>query len=284
MDFSRRASTSEKIFVSAAAVAFTLCLGVLDHVTGDEISSAFFYLLPVSAVAWFVGANAGIVFSLLSAGIWEAANWPEVAGRAQLAIAVWNGGSRLGFFIVVTLLLSRLRLDMARQESLARTDALTGLLNRRAIEERGALETARARRHGSPLAVAYLDLDDFKTVNDRHGHAEGDAVLRTVARTLLAGVREVDAVARLGGDEFCILFPDTEQAEARETVDRLHASLTDALAARDWPVTASWGVAVAEGSRPRFSALLRTADSLMYEAKSAGRNVIRYENPPEGAD
>jgi diguanylate cyclase (GGDEF)-like protein len=158
----------------------------------------------------------------------------------------------------------------------SRRDALTGLPNRRAFEEDLARAAARAERSGTPLAVVALDVDRFKAVNDAHGHAAGDAVLRAVAARAASAIRAGDVLARLGGEEFGILLPGADLTRAAEAAERVRAAIAAApveAEARALAVTASFGCAErAAGEAPH--ALMARADARLYEAKRAGRNRV----------
>ncbi len=156
----------------------------------------------------------------------------------------------------------------------ARTDALTGLLNRRGFETQMAFALAVARRSGRPLSLVAVDVDHFKRVNDTHGHDAGDEVLRRLARTLTDRLRASDVVARLGGEEFVALLPDTDAAGAQAIAQ----TLVDAIASQQDPVvgtiTISAGVASMQGQGEQAKELLRRSDAALYEAKGQGRNRV----------
>ena len=159
----------------------------------------------------------------------------------------------------------------------ARTDALTGLLNRRGFETQIAFALALAHRGGRPLSLINVDVDHFKRVNDTFGHEAGDEVLRRLARTLDARLRNSDVVARLGGEEFVVLLPDTDIQGAQGIAEALVAS----MAAQQDPVvgtiTISAGVATLRGLEDDATTLLRRADAALYEAKGRGRNRVCVE-------
>jgi diguanylate cyclase (GGDEF)-like protein len=163
----------------------------------------------------------------------------------------------------------------------SRTDALTGLANRRWLDERLADELQRARRHQTPLAVAMCDLDFFKRINDRFGHPVGDEVLRRVAAILRERCRSTDLIARYGGEEFCIAFLDADAEHASRSCEALRA----AVAAHDWrsvhpalEVTLSIGISDQRDQRDGLDAhaLLADADMHLYRAKRDGKNCVRW--------
>jgi diguanylate cyclase len=165
--------------------------------------------------------------------------------------------------------------------ALARTDPLTGLLNRRGLTEALDRETARARRTGATVSLVLLDLDRFKALNDSLGHPAGDAALVTVAETLRKGLRAGDVAGRWGGDEFGIIFADLPATAAYDVVDRLRAHLThpSRAANRGRRVSFSAGVAALTGTAAQAADLMTQADAALYEAKAAGGNKARRATP-----
>jgi diguanylate cyclase (GGDEF)-like protein len=178
----------------------------------------------------------------------------------------------------------RLLGDFRRVASQATTDGLTGLANRRMLDEELALEWRRADRIGDPLAFVLIDLDDFKRVNDDHGHQAGDAVLRAVGGVLTSGVRQADLAGRYGGEEFALILPGTDLAGAQKLAERVRIALVamrvDGPKGKALTATASFGVA-AKGELPSPEKLVADADEALYEAKRAGKNRVVPEPPPE---
>lgn len=161
---------------------------------------------------------------------------------------------------------------------LAATDALTGLLNRRAIEIELEIEASRAQRLKLPMSVIFGDLDYFKMVNDRHGHTVGDEVLKGVSKLLQAGVREYDRASRYGGEEFLVMLPETKAEIAQEIAERLRKSIAVWRLIHQeklWPfsMTMSFGVAELQGGET-WEKLVERADRALYRAKKAGRNAV----------
>ncbi|GMV07981.1 MAG: hypothetical protein AMXMBFR53_42560 [Gemmatimonadota bacterium] len=171
-----------------------------------------------------------------------------------------------------------LRRANAELERLALTDSLTGLANRRHFMERLEAEVERAQRYHRPLSVVLLDLDHFKKVNDTHGHAAGDEVLRGAARALRSVCRDVDIPARWGGEELALLLPETDAAGARIVAERvrerIQAQAYTGPSGGGFGVTASLGVATADESGLSAEALLHASDKALYRAKDEGRNRV----------
>jgi len=168
-------------------------------------------------------------------------------------------------------LLDRLELENRR-------DALTGIANRRHLDEFLPHEIQRTKRYGHPLSIAMLDIDHFKTVNDSLGHAMGDQVLRAIANILLTELRGTDFNARYGGEEFVIVFPETTGPEATAACDKLRTLIALhpwSRLAKDLSVTVSFGVSSLEHSEQTEAQLLASADRALYAAKLAGRNQVR---------
>jgi len=172
------------------------------------------------------------------------------------------------------LVIGRILIDLRYR---SRHDALTGLLNRRAMEETLLVQMQRSRRTGEPFTVLMIDLDHFKTVNDRHGHAAGDRALKHTAAALKAELREVDAVGRFGGEEFLILMPGATVETALPVAERLRQALViDAAAVDGAPLLLSASIGIAQWREPAEepSRLLMRADAALYDAKQRGRDCV----------
>jgi diguanylate cyclase (GGDEF)-like protein len=179
-----------------------------------------------------------------------------------------------------------LELDRAHDQlrELSNLDHLTGVHNRRLFMERLREEIERADRYGTPFSVAVIDVDDFKSINDRHGHLGGDELLRRLAQTCIEQVRQTDVFARIGGEEFALLLPHTGRDDAlhlverlRERVAELRVELHDALLG----ATVSIGLATPHARPASINGVLREADDALYAAKRQGKNrVVSQIAPP----
>ena len=161
---------------------------------------------------------------------------------------------------------------------LSETDVLTGLPNRRALTRRLTAEFHRAERYGAPVSLLFIDIDDFKQVNDEQGHAAGDRLIRHVAAGIAESLRESDFGARWGGDEFAVLAPNTDAEAARSSAERLRARVARRTRSdRHRPVTVSVGTSTFDPERREIrdiEALVKAADSALYRAKADGRNRV----------
>ena len=279
----RRLGAASPGAIVAVGLLLIALIGLLDYAIGTEVSVTLFYLLPIALLAWYLGWRWGVGGSILSTLVWLAANVIGGLRFSQPGIYVWNSLMRLGTFVVVAYLFVQLRRVLQQEQQLARTDYVTGALNSRAFYEILQAEIARANRYQHPLTLAYLDLDDFKSVNDQLGHSAGDAVLRALATTVRGVLRASDQLARMGGDEFVLLLPETGSPEARAALEKVQRAVLEAMQAHDWPVTLSLGALVCRGPLPGADDLLRAADDLMYSVKRAGKNNLQFGELPAQA-
>jgi diguanylate cyclase (GGDEF)-like protein len=265
-----------KSFILGIGVGLLLLLGLLDYLTGYELSVSLFYLLPITLVTWYAGRRSGLWFSLAGAVLWLAADVASGHHYTSPAYYLWNSLIRLGFFVIVTLLLDALHQYMHIRQVQARIDFLTGAANNRAFYEAARREIDRSLRYSRPLTLAYLDIDNFKAINDRFGHNAGDQVLQALVAGLQKQIRQTDILGRLGGDEFGLLLPETGGIEARAIIDRVRPRLLDEMRKAGWEVTFSMGVVTYLDPPDTTDELIRIADDLMYSVKESGRDGVLF--------
>ena len=260
-----------------ASMAMVVAVAVIDWHCPAEIAASHAYLLPVAIASWSRGHRGAVVSGAVAATVWLVVDlWTHTDHAFSLLEAV-NVLVLLTVFALFGELIAALRGRLDRERRLANTDPLTGIFNRRAFWSAAQREVARCRRDEVPFAVAYLDLDGFKAVNDRHGHEVGDAVLCIVARTMQRSLRELDMVARLGGDEFALLLPGTDASGARAVLDRLRGELAGLTLPAASRVEFSVGCLAVESEPPDVDVLIARADRLMYELKTAGGGRVQHE-------
>jgi diguanylate cyclase (GGDEF)-like protein len=250
-------------------------VGLLDYVTGNQIRVTLFYLVPILMLSWFGTRRDGLFFCVLGGLTWYLSDYLSLTSYSHPFIPVWNALMNTGFFVMTALLLNKLKTQMEAEKDLARVDNLTSLANSRGLYEIADRELEKARRSGKHLTLAYIDLDNFKPINDQLGHFVGDAALKEVGRILKTHTRSFDAPARLGGDEFCVLLPETESPQAVEILKRVHEFLDRSMAANGWPITFSIGLMCFKKPPATVDVMIRAADLLMYKVKKAGKNSLR---------
>ncbi len=284
----RRLEAQSPITITTLGMAGVVVVATLDLLTRNGMAFSLFYLVPVAVVAWFGSSSAAMAVAI--AGGIASPVTESLSGVAYDAawIPFWNIVVRTGTYGTVAILATRLRRSLEHERTLSRTDALTGVANSRHFSDSAQSEIGRARRTGRPLSIAYLDIDNFKLVNDDFGHAAGDDLLRRAAMTLVSTTRRTDIVGRLGGDEFAVLLPETGSEEAVVVLNRLHEALGKEIRSRGHPVTTSMGAITFNKAPPSVDDLLWPADQLMYAVKRVGKDGFRHrtlgdhvQGPPE---
>jgi len=259
-----------------SVVALTLATTTLRLGVEAYLAVSLTLLLPIMLVAWYLGLAWGLAMTGFVALSWLAADLVGVTPHVPNWVVYVNAMVRAGVFAVVALLVAALRQGYRRQRQLATIDPLTGLGNRTRFMAAAEAERQRAVRFGHPLTVAYLDLDDFKAVNDDFGHEAGDAVLRLVGSFLRRRLRSIDSAARLGGDEFVLLLPETGEQAGLHAASDVHSGIAAALKQNGFGVGLSAGVATFLHAPPSVDDMLQVADRLMYEAKREGKGGLRH--------
>lgn len=247
-------------------------VAALDYTTGDELSFSLFYFIPVIILSWTLKGNAGIASAFVSALLSFLIEIISGTEYSNVFAYLWNALIRLGFFLFPALLLR----DLEKEKKHARTDFLTDAYNNRFFNELMQNEINRYARYQHPFTIAFIDLDNFKIINDTFGHTFGDAVLRNIADGIKQNLRKTDIVARMGGDEFAILLPETGTEAAKITISHMQIKLMDKMLKNKWPVTFSIGVLTLTRSNLTVDEILGSADRLMYSVKNNGKNDIKY--------
>jgi len=252
-------------------------LGTAEWAIGLSLHFSMLYLIPIMLVTWFGGIRRGVMISAVStmAGLLV----HLISGAFYLSsLSLYQYVSvRLGIFLTVLFILSVMKSSLEDEKEVARTDALTGVGNRRAFIEDAGIEIERARGYGGPFTVIYIDVDDLKVVNDRLGHSAGDKLLRSLAQGIRRKLRATDLIARLGGDEFGVLLSDTG-CEVAELIVRRLRSIGEALTKKEGgPMPFSMGVVTFLDPPASVDEMLSTADRVMYTAKRNGKHTTCRE-------
>ena len=265
----KKLSFSSRVLLFSGLLAAILILGILDYATGAELAFSIFYLFPVGIAAWYLGWEAGVALSILSALAWYVADaFTQTVPYENAFIPAWNTGVRLMTFLIVTVLINALHTILEREALNARIDPLTGAPNTRAFYEAAEIQISLLKRYQRPFSILYLDIDNFKELNDARGHSAGDSALKVVTLTLKQNLRTGDTVARLGGDEFAILLTEADARAAEIVSTRIQSAIRSKLT-----LTCSIGALTCVAPPASVDELIRRVDHLMYEAKRGGKDT-----------
>lgn len=273
----------QPIAILGIALGVTAIIGLLDHVIGPELSTAVFYLLPIAIAAWFGSRRLGFLTGLIATLAWTLTDITAGHEYSHPAVIYWNALVRLVLFLIMAQLLSAFSQRLRREEAAADTDSLTGLANSRGFYEQLEAALLRARRYQHVMSLAYMDLDNFKHVNDTHGHTVGDQLLITVAKTLKESLRNTDVIARLGGDEFIILLTETDFIAAESAMRHANHALLEAMQQHAWPVTFSIGMVTFNQCPPDTNTTINIADKIMYGVKKQQKNAMAHSVWPDAS-
>ena len=258
-----------------AAVAYSV---------GHELTISIFFLAPIALATWFGNFRLGAFFCILAVSLWYLieAGWAAHPLNANFA-PYWNSAIRLGLFLTTAQLLAHLKAHLSNEKYLSRTDDLTGVLNGRGFTELADKMFELSERHGRSTTLAYIDLDNFKHVNDTLGHSEGDKVLKVIGEVFLSTIRKTDVAGRLGGDEFAIVLPETDESGAKLMLDKLRIELVKAMQLNNWAISFSIGVVSFNLPPYDLNEAIKVGDALMYRVKQGGKNNTLYENFPQNS-
>jgi diguanylate cyclase (GGDEF)-like protein len=212
--------------------------------------------------------------------LWTTAEFLAVYPDYPWAAWALNTFARSVTFVVI----GRVIAKVWREREFARRDMLTDLANRLEFTERFAAEQARSARSGKPYSLLFIDIDQFKLLNDEQGHHIGDQALQRVSTILTHNSRSIDIVARFGGDEFALLFSETDEASCEVLAKRIHGLAKKAFAEHGWPIDLSMGSVTSVGTGQTISELLQIADSKMYAMKKTARGTQAGGDALDGGD
>jgi diguanylate cyclase (GGDEF)-like protein len=267
---------SELQVIAVALLGVVLGAGLdwwLDHISNYDFIQTAIYMIPVGFAAWAAGLRVGAFVGLVAVSVEVFVSSKSIGGRHAGSILIYvylleSITTAAGIF-----LMARMRYLLEEERQLSRMDYLTGVSNGRAFWEDLEVELERMRRDLKPLTVVFIDVDNFKQVNDKLGHKAGDDVLQCIGTTMKKVTRVIDVVARIGGDEFAMLLPGADVEAGKTVAERLRATVAAQCNVSD---IATLSIGIAAFLQPPESAesLIVAADRLMYEAKGNGKNRI----------
>lgn len=263
-----------KLSILAISILAVILVSFMSYYTGDfslEVVYALFILLS----SWYAGRLQGLIVTFFS-GTGIVLSYHFYSAQS-LAMHYVNMGLEIVVLTAISLLTSALRENHLKAEYMASYDSLTGVSNRNSFFLLAQQMLHEASRYKRPLTLAFFDLDNFKQVNDRKGHLEGDKALKLVADVIRSSLRQADIVARFGGDEFVVLLPETDYDVADSVLRKLQSNLLDAMRENNWPITFSIGAVTCNTFHFTIDELLHLADRYLYSVKSLSKNDLRIE-------
>lgn len=259
-------------------LVFLAAISLVDYRTGYELSVSIFYLIPITLAVLLLGRNFGLVAAVLSALLLVFIDLAAGKEVDDLFVAGWNAAAGSLYYVFHALLLSALLGRIARIREVSYKDPLTGAANWRYFQEYLEANLKELPRGKGRMAIAYLDVDDFKAINDALGHEAGDGVLKTLVESAKGNIRANDMVARLGGDEFAILLAGVDGEEALEILNRIRGSMAAAMAAQGRKATLSIGAIVFSDAALTVRQIISYVDEVMYKVKNGGKDGLRIES------
>ncbi len=253
-----------------------IVIGFIDYLTGIEVGFSLFYVIPISIIAGLLKRYEGIIFAVIAALTWEFVELVSGHEFSNHLISAWNTFIRFGFYIIIVYLMHAIKVLLEKERERSLIDPLTQIPNSRAFYEFAEREFKRFSRYGRPIAVAYIDLDNFKSVNDSSGHQEGDRLLHVLAKELEKHVRSTDMAARIGGDEFAVFLTEINESDSKKVINTLRDDIVTLMNVNNWPVTVSIGVVLLYKPTESVLEMIKLADGLMYQVKQGGKNGIRF--------
>ena len=266
----------KKIIINFIAYIIIMIIGLINYFLGSEISFSVFYISSIYLVIW--NSNKiiyGYIVSLFCVIVWLIVDLTSGYNYSHFLIPYWNTLIRLSFLLMFLYLLYYFKRYYKRILQLVRIDFLTGIYNIRAFYKFVELERNRALRNKYNLTICFIDLDNFKSINDNFGHRAGNELLKKIANLIKSNLRITDIVARLGGDEFIVLLPQTNLDQSIKIICKLNNKFKEKIKINKLFITMSIGIANFIKIPSSVDKMIQRADNLMYLAKKKGKNNIK---------
>lgn len=264
-----------KLLIFIPCIVSIYILRWLDIVMmNNEMTLLLIYLIPISIAAWFCGIYYGVIIGILCSISWLNIYIYHKDILILDIFTVINSIVRILILLGCAVLLGKLHEALLHEKVLSRIDNLTGLANKKTFLEALYKEIDRSARHERVISMIYMDIDNFKTINDNYGHNMGDKVLQETAKILNSIFRSSDTVARMGGDEFAILLPEINNESAIIAAEKLRVDFHKMSEENKWQISLSIGVGTFSDPQRNSDKIIKFVDDLMYTAKKSGKNRI----------
>ena len=234
-------------------------------------------VIPVLLASWYGGSKTGVSIATLSSISLLLANYNSLSESVYISSSFYDSIVVFFAYLFISIIVTNFRKVHGIEIIAADTDALTGLSSSRKFYTELENELNRSRRYGHMLSLAYIDVDNFKNINDTLGHPVGDELLIQLSKILQISLRTTDTIARIGGDEFVCLLPETDKIAAKSAILNAEKKLKDTTNKHNWNVSFSIGVITFEMLPENVTQAVKLADDLMYQVKRGGKNDIAYK-------
>jgi diguanylate cyclase (GGDEF)-like protein len=261
-----------KVIWVFTSIGSAIIIGIFDCLTGN-FPIDFLYLVPIFLAAWYVNEYLG-AFVCAICGLSMVVGNQIFPGNGTVRGGEWNLITEVMFLMAINFTIAAFKKKYDRTMCLANKDFLTGALNRNGFFPIAEHEINMSLRYNRALTIAYMDIDNFKMINDTLGHNTGDVLLCTVVKTIQENIRASDTLARLGGDEFVLLFTETAEGNARKFLEKLMQKLSIAMIRNGWRVTFSLGVMTYSSPPLSVDDMINAADLKMYSEKLRSKNMM----------
>ena len=258
--------------LSVFAIAF---ISVTISLANNHVDLRLLFVIPVLLASWYGGRKTGATIALLSAIALLTTNFSLHFYNVNAISAAYDLLVALLVYLFISIIVTNFRNVHSVEIVAADTDTLTGVSSSRKFYADLENEINRSRRYGHPFSLVYLDVDDFKKINDTLGHPIGDELLIRLSKSLQTSLRATDIIARIGGDEFVCLLPETEHIAAKSALLKAEKALKGSMEKYGWDVSFSIGVITFEKPPDDAGQAVKLVDDLMYKVKRSSKNDIR---------
>jgi len=258
------------------SILMILIIAGIDIASGNLIVSGPFFVLPILLASWYGSKRSGILLAIFSTAVWVISRTLINSYNFNLEPIIYDGISHFVAYSLLAIMITNFRSVHRFEVVAADTDKLTNILNLRGFYAKLGNELLRSIRYKHIFSLAYIDIDNFKNINDSLGHSIGDKLLVDVAKCLKSTLRTTDTVARLGGDEFVCLLPETASEAARKAFSKVTEMLSKSMGSHKWAVSFSIGIVTFETPPDDIIEAIKIADDLMYNVKKGKKNNIAY--------
>lgn len=264
--------SKEIVFLKIAVIAIVFAISYLHLIAGPLFEFHLFFFIPIIIASWFTSNSFSYFILGLVIFSWTIGDYLITKETINPLPFAFNAVMHACIIIYLNYLLGYIRQQLIKESQLAREDSLTKILNRRGFYENAETVFSTAHRHQLAVTCIFIDLDEFKSINDTYGHKTGDQLLYETAQIIKANIRKTDIAGRLGGDEFCIILLNVNSNQAMDFSENLRNTLNEKMQQHNWNTTFSMGVVSYDSAPESFQDVIQQADNLMYQVKKNGRN------------